>query len=591
MRSKNMRFIENAALAALAALLAHPRSAPCAVTVTASREYVVKQTTLHPVTNNGEVVGYALGTQTGKILPSKEYVDDVSSKDGYVTTNDLNVAVTNLEDKIEKATPDNYEAVSSAALSAVQPEDLDVVVSNLEEQISVASSAVSSNDVKLSEVKLPYGKWTVTPSPSDFYLFEYSYDGEWIYQIVFTNGSHGTQNYNVLTTETRQIRGFTFSWEGTTYAATPSGPSVYMLGDQRDRLLQPAGVYTEKSDFDSLLASVDLQQESIQRIDDALSLKQDALPYPTNAIPYSVISGAPEPSPSVETKTNRYPLFVIDLNPDKTRFWNHIELKATTNNYRTAHQNMLFFMGTTTNGTNTDDTVFIHDWCRLFILSRRVSSDVRKWIRIRNTGDLNGYAPLALAIIVDPSMFRRNQGSEWLYEGNEELVWSYVRIGLQDVETDQDGVQCWRPVMPVKWFAEGELPAWANEPAVTPDSSDVAEYVPPWNTAIENADTSYRWFGGVTNVNQSVQYVLSAPGNVLSIQIPSGGDATKDWVVYGYFGAETQLHLPSGSIWWMADEKYTNSIPANTPTAFYFSQVTNGVFTLSRQELKKVTIQ
>lgn len=106
--------------------------------------------------------------------------------------------------------------------------------------------------------------------------------------------------------------------------------------------------------------------------------------------------------------------------------------------------------------------------------------------------------------------------------------------------------------------------------------------------AIASADTSYPRFTSPTNLNQCVQYLTTAPGGVLSVEIPTDGD-TKDWIAYAYFGVETPLVLPP-AIWWMADEAYTNAIPSNTPTALYFSQVADGIFTLSRQELKSVEI-
>ena len=107
--------------------------------------------------------------------------------------------------------------------------------------------------------------------------------------------------------------------------------------------------------------------------------------------------------------------------------------------------------------------------------------------------------------------------------------------------------------------------------------------------AVTTADTSYPRFTSATNLNQSVQYLTAAPNNILTIELPTGSAATKDWIVYAYFGVETPLVLPT-AIWWTADEAYTNAIPSNTPTVLYFSQVADGIFTLSRQELKSVEI-
>ena len=104
----------------------------------------------------------------------------------------------------------------------------------------------------------------------------------------------------------------------------------------------------------------------------------------------------------------------------------------------------------------------------------------------------------------------------------------------------------------------------------------------------QNIDTSYRRFEGVTNINQTVQYVTTGQEvTALNIEIPSKGD-TKDWIVYVVAMRDLTLHLPSGTTWWVADRSYTNSIPANQPTALYFSQVTDGVYTMGRQYLEPI---
>ncbi len=109
------------------------------------------------------------------------------------------------------------------------------------------------------------------------------------------------------------------------------------------------------------------------------------------------------------------------------------------------------------------------------------------------------------------------------------------------------------------------------------------------SNAIASADTTYRRTIGITNLNQSVQYVsITDPSpSTLAITMPTDG-ATKDWMVYVTAVTNVSLVLPSAT-WWMADVAYTNDVPPATPTAFYFSQVTDGIFILGRQELTEVT--
>jgi hypothetical protein len=109
--------------------------------------------------------------------------------------------------------------------------------------------------------------------------------------------------------------------------------------------------------------------------------------------------------------------------------------------------------------------------------------------------------------------------------------------------------------------------------------------------AVASADTSYRRFVSLTNINQSVQYVNitdTAP-TTLAISMPADG-ATKDWMVYVVSVTNVTLSL-SAATWWMADTAYTNDVPPATPTALWFSQVADGVFILGRQELTPVSIE
>jgi len=118
---------------------------------------------------------------------------------------------------------------------------------------------------------------------------------------------------------------------------------------------------------------------------------------------------------------------------------------------------------------------------------------------------------------------------------------------------------------------------------ITNIASDVS------SSAIASADTTYRRTIGLTNLNQSVQYVNitdTAP-TTLSISMPTDG-ATKDWMVYVVSVTNVTLSLPAAT-WWMADVAYTNDVPPATPTALWFSQVTDGIFILGRQELTEVT--
>ena len=166
--------------------------------------------------------------------------------------------------------------------------------------------------------------------------------------------------------------------------------------------------------------------------------------------------------------SKQYPMFIIDLNPDGSNKWFHVELKATTNNFGTAGiEGMTFFCATTINGAHSLYQGVYPDWCKIFVLDYNADPDVRRWKAISNTADLaiDGKSTGTLVIIVDPELLQRAQGTEWLYEGNDELIWSYVRIGDAEPERTSDGRQRWRAIMPVRWYRQ--LPVWANQ-GVTP---------------------------------------------------------------------------------------------------------------------------
>ena len=106
---------------------------------------------------------------------------------------------------------------------------------------------------------------------------------------------------------------------------------------------------------------------------------------------------------------------------------------------------------------------------------------------------------------------------------------------------------------------------------------------------IDTMDTSYYRVAGITNKNQSVQYVATPAGTTtLQIQLPESG-MTKDWLVYVLATDDLTLVLPPAN-YWVVSETVTNAIPASTPTALYFSQITDDTYSIGRQELIPITV-
>ena len=106
---------------------------------------------------------------------------------------------------------------------------------------------------------------------------------------------------------------------------------------------------------------------------------------------------------------------------------------------------------------------------------------------------------------------------------------------------------------------------------------------------LEDIDTSYERFGTITNINQSVQYVSITsefPTN-LTIEIPKSGQ-TKDWLVYILAVTNVSLTVSTNVTWWSTSQTVFNDIQPNRPTALYFSQVANDIYTVGRVEMSTV---
>ena len=112
------------------------------------------------------------------------------------------------------------------------------------------------------------------------------------------------------------------------------------------------------------------------------------------------------------------------------------------------------------------------------------------------------------------------------------------------------------------------------------------------DSAIADADTTYQRFAvqAPTNVNQSVQYVnvVSETPSTLAVLLPQG-TGTKDWIIYVNARTNVTISLPAAT-WWLADTSATNDIAPQTPTALFFSQAADNIFTMGRQEFTEVVL-
>lgn len=512
-------------------------------------------------------------------------VDELIGEAGNITSNDV-LSIT--------------ESATNALVNALTSENAPLVVQKSLES-SNANVATYANSAEVA-----YGLGTEVGIPASRTT-----------ESIFNQLDAATTTNDVCNIVTNEVlEGWDTSWtytpksisyEGRTLYPAPLGPywggGIWTLlvddDDENPFILQAdPEVYGEDASmivFSGIPGTLTATRTPITR--NALGLARLVdLPPLTNGLPeeiaaaeskaYSAATNYTDSSMSLLKKGGKYPLFVIDLNPSELRYWTGLELKATTNNF-TTQQGMTFYTATGSNYIPPAEIGgIVHDWVHLYAAGKRVSSDIRQWISITNTAALNGYASVTLAIIVDPNLFQRDESkvsSDWLYESNPQLTWSYVRTGVGLNETDQDGKNVWRQIMPTKWY--DEIPDWAIQPITEPNGTDVNPYIPPWQIDIENADTSYTRYTEVTNINQTVQYISrsSTTPSELVIQVPQSGQ-TKDWIVYVSSVTNVTIKLPSGYTWWLTSSSVTNDVKGEIPTGFYFSEASNGVFTVGRQE-------
>ena len=108
-------------------------------------------------------------------------------------------------------------------------------------------------------------------------------------------------------------------------------------------------------------------------------------------------------------------------------------------------------------------------------------------------------------------------------------------------------------------------------------------------TYVDDMDTSYQRYNGITNKNQSVQYICTdANTTELEILMPDSG-ITKDWLVYILPMTNLNIVLPPAN-YWVANESVTNAVPSDTPTALYFTQIDNNTFSIGRKEFIPITV-
>ena len=160
-----------------------------------------------------------------------------------------------------------------------------------------------------------------------------------------------------------------------------------------------------------------------------------------------------------------------------------------------------------------------------------------------------------------------------------------------DYLSQREWQEMWEPIL-----GEVDNRSWENESAIESITNEFTY------TAISNTVTKefveglgikpeYSRTFGTSTRNRTVQYVnvTNTAPSTLALQIPTDGEV-KDWLVYVVSVTNVTLSLPPAT-YWMSDVAHTNDIAPATPTALYFTEATNGVFVVGRQELTPVSVE
>lgn len=163
-------------------------------------------------------------------------------------------------------------------------------------------------------------------------------------------------------------------------------------------------------------------------------------------------------SPSLDRK---YAMFIIPVNDLMDHTFGtftafDIELKASTNNFASSGSGpLVFYYHTSTTASST------MDGARLYVENRGDGDAKRKYTYLSKLSDIGEDGNVTrIVVIVSADRCRRTNGA-WLHEDNEEVLWTFARMGLYDNDRESWNGWTWRPIAPVRWF--DKLPKWAQQ--------------------------------------------------------------------------------------------------------------------------------
>ena len=133
--------------------------------------------------------------------------------------------------------------------------------------------------------------------------------------------------------------------------------------------------------------------------------------------------------------------------------WIDFEIKASTNNFTNL---VYYYISSDTNATADDTNIFVY-------FSDDYQPDVRQWIKATNNTTIYNQlvspgSSVLNYIYAYPSHDCMIDWSTWMSKTNKNLVWSWVRMGAVEFETNAVGTQIWNLVRPESWEVERTVP-------------------------------------------------------------------------------------------------------------------------------------
>ncbi len=141
-----------------------------------------------------------------------------------------------------------------------------------------------------------------------------------------------------------------------------------------------------------------------------------------------------------------HPVFILPMGEPYKDF----VIKGTLTNFQGADSldHMVYWFASASNLSISSHSLF-DSYATVFVC---VGQSGRQWRQVKTWRPLfDQFGPdyTLNTVIFIPSKIPGS--SYWMYAGNRQLTWSYVRVSPVDFERDANGDVVWNPILPIAW--------------------------------------------------------------------------------------------------------------------------------------------